>query len=232
MIRIRRSNDRGHADHGWLDTHFSFSFSSYHDPAHMGFRSLRVINEDRVQAGMGFGSHPHNDMEIVTYVVNGKLAHKDSAGNTGTLERGFIQAMSAGTGIVHSEFNGSQEDDVHLLQIWIMPAERGVTPRYADAVFSDDEKRGRLRLLVSPDGADGSLPIHQDARIFASLLDEGVEIAHSIADGRHAWVQVVSGAVDVNGERLAAGDGAAVSEEEALTIRAASASELLLFDLN
>lgn len=232
MIRTRKSNDRGHADHGWLDTYYSFSFSSYHDPEHMGFRSLRVINEDRVQAGMGFGSHPHNDMEIVTYVVNGKLAHKDSGGNSGTLERGYIQAMSAGSGVVHSEFNGSKKDDVHLLQIWIMPAERGVTPRYADAQFSDDEKRGRLRLLVSPDGAEGSLPIHQDARIYATLLDEGAEVSHAILSGRHAWVQVVSGTISVNGERLAAGDGAAVSHEQALTIRSETSSELLLFDLN
>ncbi len=232
MIRIRKSNDRGHANHGWLDTHYSFSFSSYHDPEHMGFRSLRVINEDRVDAGMGFGSHPHNDMEIVTYVVSGKLAHKDSGGNTGTLERGYIQAMSAGSGIVHSEFNGSQDEEVHLLQIWIMPAERGVTPRYADALIPDDEKRNRLRTLVSPDGAGGSLPIHQDARIFASLLDEGSEVTHTIADGRHAWVQVISGAVDVNGESLGAGDGAAISNEEALTLRAKAPAELLLFDLN
>ncbi|NNE08779.1 MAG: pirin family protein [Gemmatimonadetes bacterium] len=232
MIRIRKSNDRGHANHGWLDTHYSFSFSTYHDPEHMGFRSLRVINEDRVEAGMGFGSHPHNDMEIVTYVVSGKLAHKDSGGNTGTLERGWIQAMSAGSGIVHSEFNGSKSDEVHLLQIWIMPAERGVTPRYADAFISDDEKRDRLRLLVSPDGANGSLPIHQDARIFASLLGEGSEVTHEIADGRHAWVQVVSGAVDVNGESMNAGDGAAISDVKALAIRAAAPAELLLFDLN
>lgn len=232
MIKIRRSEERGHANHGWLDTRFTFSFSSYHDPEHMGFRSLRVINEDFIDAGQGFGAHPHSDMEIVSYVVSGKLAHKDSGGNSGTLERGHIQAMSAGTGVVHSEFNGSSTDKVHLLQIWIVPAERGVEPRYADAVFPDDEKRGRLRRIVSPDGADGSLPIHQDATIYASLLEAGSEVSHSLEAGRHAWVQVVDGSVDVNGERLTAGDGAAVSDESELTIRATDAAELLLFDLN
>ena len=231
MITVRRSQDRGHFDHGWLDTRHTFSFADYHDPAHMGFRSLRVVNEDRVQAGQGFGAHPHRDMEIVSYVVSGALAHEDSMGNGSTIRPGDVQRMSAGTGVVHSEFNHSRTEPVHFLQIWILPARRGLPPGYEQKRFPDEERRGRLRLVASPDGAEGSVTVHQDARLYASLLGPGEAVSHRLATERHAWVQVIRGEVEASGERLAAGDGAAVSGEKALSLRGIQDAEVLLFDL-
>ena len=233
MITVRRSEDRGHANHGWLDARHTFSFASYMDRHHMGFCALRVINQDRVQPARGFGWHPHEDMEIVTVVLEGALEHKDSMNNGEVLRPGEVQRMSAGTGIFHSEFNHSKTDDVHLMQIWIQPAKKGIEPSYEQRDFPEAEKRNRLRLIVSPEAADGSLSINQDARLYESLLDVGTTVRHDIAPGRHAWVQVLGGAIDVNGTRLASGDGAAVSDEAALSITGAdTGARFLLFDLN
>jgi len=238
MIIRRPADERGHADHGWLDTYHTFSFAHYHDPAHMGFRDLRVINDDIVAAGQGFGTHGHRDMEIVTYVVEGELEHRDSLGTGSVLRRGDVQRMSAGSGVTHSEFNHSRTDDLRLLQIWVLPEAAGITPGYQEKRFDDDAKRGRLRLLVAPGGAggvggtDGALDIHQDVRLYASLLDKGAEARHELAPGRHAWVQVVSGRLNVNGVELAHGDGAAVSDETRLQFAALDDVEFLLFDLN
>jgi len=231
MIRLRKAEDRGHADHGWLDTWHTFSFADYHDPEHMGFRALRVINDDVVAPGRGFGTHPHRDMEIVTYVLEGALAHKDSMGNASTIVPGEVQRMSAGTGVLHSEFNHSKTDRVHLLQIWLLPDRVGIEPSYEQTFFPDEEKLGRLRLVASPDGADGSVTIHQDARLYATLLEPGQEVAHDLAPGRHAWVHVARGRASLNGHALAAGDGAAVSAEERLVLRGEGRAEVLLFDL-
>ena len=231
MIRKRPSSERGHADHGWLETFHSFSFAHYHDPEHMGFRSLRVINDDVVQPGQGFGTHGHRDMEIVTYVVEGALEHRDSMGTGSVLRPGDVQRMSAGRGVTHSEFNHSKDDPLRLLQIWILPATAGIEPEYEERHFPRHEKRGRLRLLCSPDGEGGSLRIHQDARIHASVLSEGEALQHEVGDGRHAWIQIVSGALEVNGIELGPGDGAAISEEAVLDIAATSEVELLLFEL-
>lgn len=231
MIRIRAAGDRGHFQHGWLDTKHTFSFADYHDPEAMGFRSLRVINEDVVQPGQGFGTHPHRDMEIITYVLEGALEHRDSMGNGSLIRPGEVQRMSAGTGITHSEANPSRTEKVHLLQIWLLPDRKGITPGYEQKAFPDDEKRGRLRLVASTDGADGSVLIHQDARLFASILGPREEVAHSLEPGRHAWIQVARGAITVNGRHLGQGDGAAVSEESALALAGAAAAEVLLFDL-
>jgi hypothetical protein len=231
MITVRRSQDRGHYDHGWLDTRHTFSFAEYHDPRHMGFRVLRVINEDRVRPGQGFGTHPHRDMEIVSYVLSGALEHRDSMGNGSTIRPGEVQRMSAGTGVLHSEFNPSASEPVHFLQIWILPERAGLAPGYEQKRFPAEEKRGRLRLLASPDGRDGSVTIHQDARILAAALEDGEEVRHALAPGRHAWVQVTRGEVELAGERLAAGDGAALSGEAAASIRGRSTAEVLLFDL-
>ena len=233
MITVRKADARGHFDHGWLDTRHTFSFAAYHDDDFMGFRNLRVINEDVVQAGQGFGRHGHRDMEIVSYVLEGALAHEDSTGGGGVLRPGDVQRMSAGTGVMHSEFNGSKDAPVHFLQIWLLPAKAGIRPSYDQKFFGDDQKRGRLRLLASPDEADGSLAIHTDARVYATLLGAGEEVRHPLAPGRHAWVQVARGAVTVNGTPLAAGDGAAVSAEEAVALKGSGATpaEVLLFDL-
>ncbi|MBU2652509.1 MAG: pirin family protein [Bacteroidetes bacterium] len=231
MVTIRPSKERGHLDHGWLDTYHTFSFGTYYDEAHMGFRDLRVINEDRVEESQGFGTHPHRDMEIVTYVVDGALEHKDSMGNGSVIRRGDVQHMSAGRGVMHSEFNPSKFESVHLLQIWILPEEKGITPTYDQNMFDDDAKRGRLRLVVSPDGAEDSVKIRQNTRMYASILPAGDAVEHAIADGRHAWVQVITGAVELNGHRLSAGDGAAVSEESKLALKAIEEAEFLLFDL-
>jgi redox-sensitive bicupin YhaK (pirin superfamily) len=231
MITVRKSKDRGAFDHGWLDTKHTFSFSSYHDPKHMAFRSLRVINEDRVQPGEGFGTHPHRDMEIVTYVVSGALEHRDSLGSGDVLRRGDVQAMSAGRGILHSEFNPSPDEWVHLLQIWIMPAARGTPPTYAQKHFTDNAKRNRLLPIASGRGEGEALDIGQDATIYAAILDAGNEVTHSLAEGRGGWVQVIKGDLDVNGTRLAAGDGASLENEPAVRIRASADAELLLFDL-
>jgi quercetin 2,3-dioxygenase len=232
VITQRVAQERGHSDLGWLNSWHTFSFSDYHDPAHMGFRTLRVINDDRVDAGMGFGTHPHRDMEIISYVVSGQLAHKDSMGNGSTMVRGDVQYMSAGTGVLHSEFNPSQAEGVHFLQIWVLPSERGAAPRYGQKNFTDDDKRNRLRLTISQDGRDGSIGIRQDLDLYAGLVDAGNSVTHPLAAGRHAWLQVVTGAVELNGTRLNEGDGAAVTGEQGLTIGAISPAEILLFDLN
>ena len=233
MITPRRSEERGHIDHGWLDTRHTFSFAGYHDPAHMGFRSLRVVNEDRVLPGQGFGEHGHRDMEILSYVLSGVLSHRDSTGSAGELRPGEVQRMSAGTGIRHSEFNGSDAEPVHFLQIWILPDREGHRPSYEQRDFPAEDRRGRLRLVASPDGADGSTTLHADARVFAGLLAGGQTAELSLLPGRHGWVQVVRGEVELNGVRLAAGDGAAVSGERLLRLSGAGAgaAELLVFDL-
>lgn len=231
MITIRKSAERGRFDFGWLDTHHTFSFGDYVDRDHMGFRALRVINEDVVSPASGFPQHPHAEMEIITYIVAGALAHRDTSGGEGVIRRGDVQHMSAGTGIEHSEYNASAEESVHLLQIWMRPARRGVEPAYAQRTFPDMEKRGRLQLLVAPDGRDGSLSLNQDAFLYASILATGQAVQHTPSAGRHAWVQVISGTVEINGVQLNAGDGAAISDERQVTIIARSESEFLLFDL-
>ena len=231
MINIRRAQERGHFNFGWLDTYHTFSFGEYYDPRQMGFRSLRVINEDRVAPGYGFPTHPHQDMEILTYVLAGALEHRDSMGTGSIIRPGEVQRMSAGTGVTHSEYNPSREEPIHLLQIWLLPERRGIRPSYEQKQFAEEEKRGRLRLIASPDAADGSVIIHQDARLYATILDAGAEVTHELAPARHAWVQVVGGEVEVNGGRLGASDGAAGSEEEAVRLKAVAEAELLLFDL-
>lgn len=231
MIAIRKAEERGHFDFGWLNTYHTFSFDQYYDPNHMAFRSLRVINEDFVQAGHGFPTHGHRDMEIVTYILEGALEHRDSMGTGSIIRRGDAQRMSAGTGVRHSEANPSPDAPVHLLQIWILPSEQGIQPEYEEKKFSDDEKRNKLRLIVSPDGSDGSVRIHQDAKVYASLLDENQEVVHTLADGRSAWLQVAAGSGTLNEVELKPGDGAAVSQESNLHITAQESSEILLFDL-
>jgi hypothetical protein len=231
MIRIRKAEERGHFDHGWLDTSHTFSFADYWDPAHMGFGDLRVINEDRVAPGKGFGMHPHRDMEIVTWVLDGGLQHRDSMGNGSVITPGTVQRMTAGTGVVHSEFNASQVDPVHLLQIWILPEALGLTPGYEEKNLSSFDGSG-FRLVGSRDGRDGSVTIHQDVSLWAGLFDAGESATRSIAPGRRAWLQVARGDVTVNGVSLGAGDGAAITELETLEIRAGSdGAEALLFDL-
>jgi len=230
MIQLRKAQDRGHFNFGWLDTWHSFSFGEYFDPRHMGFRSLRVINEDRIGAGGGFPTHPHRDMEIVTYVLEGALEHKDSMGNGSIIRPGDVQRMTAGAGITHSEFNPSPSEATHLLQIWILPERRGLTPGYEQKYYAADEMQGRLLLIAAPDGADGSVTIHQDARIYTGVL-EAAEVTHPIRPGRHAWVQVTSGALKVNGQELAPGDAAAVTGEPSLALLASGPAEVLVFDL-
>ena len=231
MIRIRPAEARGHANHGWLDTYHSFSFANYYDPKHMGFRALRVINEDRVAGGQGFGSHPHKDMEIISYVLEGALAHKDSTGTGEVIRPGDVQRMSAGSGVVHSEFNASKDSVVHFLQIWIVPDTRGIPPSYEQKAFSDEEKRGKLRLIASPDGAGGSLTIHADARVYAGTFAAGESGEHELAEGRNAWVQVARGKVRVGGQALDAGDGLAISGERRVRVEGASGGEVIVFDL-
>ncbi len=231
MINIRRSNERGAADHGWLDSKHTFSFAGYHDPAHMGFRSLRVLNEDRVAGGGGFPTHGHREMEIVSYVVEGALAHRDSMGNGSTLRPGDVQRMTAGTGVYHSEENASPREGVHFLQIWILPDTPRLPPGYEQKHFAAAERTGLLRLVGSRDGRDGSIVIHQDVALHAALLAPSDRVTHPLASGRHAWVQIVRGTVRVNGETLREGDGAALSGEREVAIEADGAAELLLFDL-
>ncbi len=231
MITVRKAADRGGGDHGWLDTRHTFSFADYYDPAQMGFRGLRVINEDRVQPGRGFPTHGHRDMEILSYVLAGALEHEDSMGTGSVIRPGDVQRMSAGTGVMHSEFNPSRAEPVHFLQIWILPGTRGLDPSYEQKHFSEAEKRGRLRLIVSRDGRDGSVTIHHDASVYAAVLAPGERVALALADGRHAWVQVARGAVTLNGEALGAGDGAALSREPALTLVAVERAEVLVFEL-
>jgi redox-sensitive bicupin YhaK (pirin superfamily) len=232
MIQIRKSADRGHFDHGWLDTRHTFSFADYHDPEQMGFRNLRVINEDRVSPGQGFGTHGHRDMEIISVVVSGNLSHKDSMGNGSALKAGDIQRMTAGTGVTHSEFNGSDEEPLHFLQIWVLPEQAGLAPGYQEIHVTDDDKRGRLLKVAAKAGGEGVVKIHQDVEMYASLLEPGQEVTHDLRPGRHAWAQVVQGEIEVNGTLLRAGDGAAISDETALRIRSGSGGEWLLFDLN
>ena len=231
MITIRKSDDRGMGRHGWLTTRHTFSFANYYDPNHMGFRTLRVINEDTVQPAKGFGAHHHDNMEIVSIVMQGALAHRDSSGGEGVLRRGEVQRMSAGTGVVHSEFNGSNDEPVHFFQIWIVPAEDELKPDYEQKVFPDDERRAKLRLVVAPGREDGAVDIHQDARIYASLLAKGERVEHRLADGRGAWIQVARGAIDVNGTKLNAGDGAAIEDEKSIAITSSGDAEFLLFDM-
>lgn len=231
MLTLRRGKERGHASHGWLDSWHTFSFAGYRDPEHMGFSDLRVINDDTVQPGRGFGSHSHRDMEIITYVLEGALEHKDSLGNGSVLRPGDVQRMSAGQGVRHSEFNASQVDPVHFLQIWIEPNVMGVEPGYEELHVPDAEKHGRLRMIASPDGDPGSVTIHQDARIYTAVLDGSDKVTHVLAEGRKAWVQVVRGAVKVNGLALTVGDGASISDETGIEFSAAIRAEILLFDL-
>ena len=231
MLELRKAKDRGHADFGWLDSRHTFSFGDYFDPAQVGFSDLLVINDDRVAPGMGFPTHPHRDMEIFSYVLEGALEHKDSMGTGSVIRRGDVQMMSAGRGIRHSEFNGSQNEPVHFLQIWIEPAKKGITPSYEQKTFTAADKRGKLRLVASPDASEGSITLHADARIYASVLGKGERVTHEVPAGRGAWVQLTRGAVKVNGEALSAGDGASTNDAGALTIEAGEESELLLFDL-
>ncbi|HET7671268.1 MAG TPA: pirin family protein [Burkholderiales bacterium] len=229
MIELRRAAERGHADHGWLRSFHSFSFAGYHDARYMGFGPLRVINEDRVQAGAGFGTHGHRDMEIISYVLEGALAHKDSMGNGSTIVPGDVQRMSAGRGVLHSESNENPSGVTHFLQIWIEPAERGIAPSYEQKNFPERDKRGRLRLIVSPDGAEGSVKIHQDARVYAGLFDGDERAEHALQRGRRAYVHVARGKLTVNGQRL--GDGDALKTDESLVIAEGERAEVLLFDL-
>jgi redox-sensitive bicupin YhaK (pirin superfamily) len=233
MITVRRSEERGHADHGWLNSHHTFSFASYYDPEQMGFRSLRVINEDRVAPGRGFGAHAHRDMEILSYVLSGSLAHKDSMGHQEILGPNEVQRMSAGTGVVHSEFNPSQTEPVHFLQIWIQPATTGTESSYEQFKFDPAEKRGRLRLIASRDGGDGVAKINQDAKVFVSELKGDGALDYRLGEQRNAWLHVIQGAVNVNGTSLTSGDAVAVTAEDALHIQSAQegSSEVLLFDL-
>ncbi|SAL51085.1 pirin [Caballeronia turbans] len=231
MFEIRRSNERGHANHGWLDSYHSFSFADYYDPEHMHFGALRVINEDRVAGGQGFGAHGHRDMEIVSYVLDGALAHRDSMGNGSTIRPGDVQRMSAGTGVRHSEFNGSPTDTAHFLQIWIIPDAPGGAPGYEEKRFADDEKRGRLRVIASPDSADGSVKIGADARIFAGLFNGDERADFDVPAGRRVYVHVARGAVTVNGETLGAGDAAKLEDVSKVTLEKGDNAEVLLFDL-
>ena len=232
MITVRPAAERGHFNHGWLDTYHSFSFADYWDPKHMGYRSLRVINEDKVAPHQGFGTHPHRDMEIVTYVLEGALAHKDSMGTGSVIRPGEVQRMSAGTGVLHSEFNNSPSEQVHLLQIWIQPERRGLPPSYEQKNFSTEEKLNRFRLIASPTGEEGSVTIHQDAKLLAAIIEKGNTVKYELVKGRNAWIQVARGEVTLNGKLLKQGDGAAVENEALMTVTgSADESEVLLFDL-
>jgi redox-sensitive bicupin YhaK (pirin superfamily) len=230
-MQIRRAADRGHADHGWLDTNHTFSFADYYDPAFMGFRVLRVINEDRVAPGRGFGTHGHRDMEIISYVLEGELGHKDSLGTGSTIKPGEVQRMSAGTGVMHSEMNASKTDPVHFMQIWIIPDKQGHKPGYEQKAFPREELRDKLRVVASPDGRDGSVTIHQDATLATALLAPGDKVEHTLAKDRYAWIQVARGTVQVNGEQLDTSDGAALGGEGTITITGVKDAEVLVFDL-
>jgi redox-sensitive bicupin YhaK (pirin superfamily) len=231
MITLRRSEERGHAQHGWLDSRFTFSFAEYHDPRHMGFRALRVINDDRIQAGEGFPTHPHQDMEILTYVLEGAVAHRDSTGTSSVIRPGEVQRMSAGTGVRHSEFNASRTEGLHLLQIWILPERRGLPPSYEQKAFPAVELQGRLRLVADQGGTGGAVVIHQDVALYAAKLEPGQSVTHRMKPERHAWLHVARGSVQLNGQALTAGDGAAASDEVELTLDGAKGAEILLFDL-
>ena len=233
MLNIRRANERGHAEHGWLDSHHTFSFADYHDPKHMGFRALRVINEDRVAPGQGFGTHGHRDMEIISYVLEGALEHKDSIGTGSVIKPGDVQRMSAGTGVRHSEFNGSKDASVHFLQIWIVPDKGGYDPSYEEKNFTDADKQGKLRLVASPNGQSGSVTLHQDARLYAGIFAKGESATYDLRAGRGAWIHVAKGTVKVNGETLNAGDAAKIESAGQIAIAGdeSATGEVLLFDL-
>ncbi len=231
MIALRKSNQRGHADHGWLNTYHTFSFASYYDPAHLGFRSVRVMNEDRVAPGQGFGTHPHKDMEIVSYVLEGALEHQDSLGNGAVLRPGEFQRITAGTGITHSEFNPSKAQSAHFYQIWLLPQLDGLAPSYEQKRFDESELRNALRIVASPDGENGALTIHQDVRIHLSKLDAGKSVERGQSPGRHAWLQVLRGTVALNGHAMDTSDGAGISQESRLVIDASTDAEIMLFDL-
>jgi hypothetical protein len=231
MMKIRPASERGHANHGWLDSHHTFSFADYHDPAHMGFRTLRVVNDDRVAAGQGFGTHPHRDMEILSYVLEGALEHKDSMGTGSVIVPGDVQRMSAGTGVRHSEYNASKTDPVHFLQIWLLPSKPGIAPGYEQKTFSAADKRGRLRLVASPDGRDGSVTVHTDALVYAGLFDQGQGGEVAVPAGRHAWVHMARGKARVNGQSLGEGDSAGLSDEKLVRIEGVADAEILVFDL-
>ena len=231
MINIRPARERGHADHGWLNSYHTFSFADYYDPNHMGFRALRVINDDIIDGGQGFGTHPHRDMEIISYVLDGALQHRDSMGTGSVIRPDNVQRMSAGTGVTHSEFNASRVEPVHLLQIWLLPNERGIKPSYEEKTFTQQEKAGRLRLIASPDGREGSTTVHSDALVYAGCFDGDQKAELALAPNRHAWVHVARGKVSVNGHALAAGDGIALSSEASVRIDSGDASEVLVFDL-
>ena len=233
MLTVRPSGERGRADHGWLDSRHTFSFADYYDPQHMGFRNLRVINEDRVRGGSGFGTHPHRDMEIISYVLEGALEHRDSLGTGSVIREGDVQRMSAGRGVTHSEYNASRSDAVHFLQIWIVPSQRGIEPSYEQRSFTAEEKRGQLRLVASPDGSDGSVSIHSDALLFAGLFARGEHDERGLSAGRNAWVQVIRGRVRVNGQELKTGDGAALTDEPSVRVEGVDeeVAEVLVFDL-
>jgi len=231
MIQVRRATERGHAQHGWLDSYHTFSFADYYDPAHMGFRALRVINEDRVAPGQGFGRHSHRDMEIISYVLEGALEHKDSMGTGAVIRPGDVQRMTAGTGVTHSEFNASRTQPVHFLQIWLLPDKAGIAPSYEQKTFSAEDKTGRLRLVASPDASNGSVKVHTDARLYAGSFDVGRTGELALAPGRHAWVHVARGTAKVNGQTVSAGDAVALSGELLVRIEGLDASELLVFDL-
>jgi len=231
VIAVRKAQDRGHANHGWLDSYHTFSFANYYDPDYMGFRNLRVINEDRVQPGMGFGTHPHRDMEILSYVLEGALQHRDSMGTGSIIKPGEVQRMSAGTGVTHSEFNPSPRELVHFMQIWILPKTRGIKPEYEQKFFEAEKKAGKLCLVASPDGRDNSVTIHADAFLWSGNFDRDASASLSIPAGRHAWVQVARGSARINGEQLHAGDGAALSSEAGVLIEGVDHGEVLVFDL-
>ena len=230
MLTLRRSAERGHANHGWLDSYHTFSFADYRDPAHMGFRSLRVINEDRIEAGQGFGTHPHRDMEIITYMLEGELAHRDSMGNGRVIKQGEVQGMSAGTGITHSEFNASKQNPAHLLQIWIMPHTKNVTPSYGEFLPDGSEKKG-WKLVASEDGTNGSIRIHQDAKVYITVAEAGKTLEVPVAGGRYGWLQMAKGEAEINGEKLFPGDGVSFSGGDITSLTMSTPGEVLLFDL-
>jgi quercetin 2,3-dioxygenase len=231
MMKLRPADERGHARHGWLDSHHTFSFADYYAPAHMGFRALRVINEDRVAPAQGFGRHPHRDMEILSYVLDGALEHSDSMGTGSIIRPGDVQRMSAGTGVAHSEFNASKTEPVHFLQIWLEPSQRGIAPSYEQKTFTRDEKKGRLRVVASSDAREGSVALHTDAVLYAGVFDAGDSAKLTLTKGRHAWVQVARGSVRVNRTTMTAGDGAALTDEEAIHVEGVDGGEVLVFDL-
>jgi redox-sensitive bicupin YhaK (pirin superfamily) len=231
MITLRRANERGHADHGWLDSYHTFSFADYYDPQHMGFGPLRVINDDTVAGGGGFPPHPHRDMEIISYVIEGALEHKDSMGNGSVIKPGDVQRMSAGRGVTHSEFNASKTEPVHFLQIWIIPERGGLPSGYEQKFFGEDDKRGNLRLIASPDGAEGSVTIRQDTRLYAAVLENGTAVSHTIGAQRKGWLHVVTGTAELNGRALEAGDGVAIDGAEQIELRSTDKGEVLLFDM-